>query len=106
MSRSFKHTVVAVDHDAHRSSDKKDKKTAHKSLRVHFRTTLSAANDLEAFQFDEHNYAHSEKETFAKSSKHLENVNVGVSQQTGHIHIKEYTDKTKDERSVHKLVGK
>lgn len=105
MSRSYKHSPV-LNNAEHVSSEKQDKKQAHKALRTHFRSTLKATPDLDAVTFDEHNYAHSERETFSKGGKLRADLKIHVSSETGHVHVKKTNSISKDIRQVHKKIAK
>ena len=105
MSRSYKHSPV-LNNAEHVSSEKQDKKLAHKALRTHFRSTLKATPDLDEITFDEHNYAHSERETFSKGGKSRTDLKLHVSEDTGHVHVKKANAGSKDIRQVHKKIAK
>lgn len=105
MSRSYKHSPV-LNNAEHVSSEKQDKRHAHKALRTHFRSELKASDDLESLTFDEHNYAHSERESFSKGGKQRSDLNIQVSADSGHVHVKKTNSMSKDIREVHKKIAK
>lgn len=100
MSRSYKKNPVTAHTTA--DSEKDDKRMAHKSLRIHFRTSMAGALTEDDPLFDERNRAHSEIFLHSKDGKAragLRLTHVGRA-------VRVLADQRADLREVHKLVAK
>lgn len=67
MSRSYKKAPVFSRTGA--ASERADKQAASQKKRAHFRTALQSTPDLEGFQFNDANHAHSNEWDFAKDGR-------------------------------------
>lgn len=100
MSRSYKKNPVTSITTA--DSEKDDKRMAHKSLRIHFRTGMArAAQDTDPL-FDERNRAHSSIFLHSKDGKQrseLRLTHIGRA-------VRVLANMRADLRTVHKIVAK
>lgn len=103
MARSFKKTPIFGTTKA--DSEKQDKQMAHRRVRAHFRTALGSAQDLEEFQFEEAQKAHSNIWDHAKDGRRFEqDLRVKHEQRALVVLNKPWWADTT--RQVHKALGK
>jgi hypothetical protein len=100
MSRSYKKNPVTAITTA--DSEKEDKRSAHATLRMHFRTGMAASVPEDDPLFDERNRAHSEIFLHAKDGKTRADLRLS------HIGraVRVLANPRADLRKIHKLVAK
>ena len=100
MSRSYKKNPVTGITTA--ESEKDDKRSAHATLRMHFRTSMASAIPEDDPLFDERNRAHSEIFLHSKDGKQRANLRLT------HIGraVRVLSNQRANLREVHKLVAK
>lgn len=102
MARSYKKEPVSA--NAGGVSEKKDKQRAHRAQRAHFRGAISSVATGEDVLFEERNVAHSHIWDHAKDGKHR--LDLRVTHEGRAMRVLRASEKVRDDRHAHQLMGK